>query len=99
MAETNLRLIRIDSEKLSAQRNVILVADSQSSIPQNEYIYFKAIFDTPAGQIARVIKDSEGNDVKITSISDMVVLDFNYLTIQPVYYGSNMPNDLKVYQF
>ena len=99
MAETTLN---IDNQaKRDSKSFLILTATSESSIPSGEYIYFKAVLKDLDGNIVckRTITDSEGNAVKITAIDQMVVLDYNFLDIEPIYYGSSMPSDLKVYEF
>jgi hypothetical protein len=96
MAETNLTLIQDYEESDTARTYRILTADSASAIPPGEYIYFKAILKNG---IERTIKDASGEAVKLTAIDDMVVLDYNFITIKPIYYGDNKPSDLKVYQF
>ena len=101
MAETTLNLNALDSESRESRTHVILTANSASAIPDGEYIYFKAVFTDSKGTVIckRTITDNEGNAVKLTAIDQMVVLDYNFITIEPVYYGSSMPSDLKVYQF
>ena len=99
MAETTLK---VDNQAgRNAKSFLILTATSDSSIPEGEYIYFKAILkDLKGNEICkRTITDSEGNAVKIESIDSMVVLDYNFLDIEAIYYGSLMPSDLKVYEF
>ena len=99
MAETTLN---IDNQaKRDSKSFLIITATSESSIPADEYIYFKAVLKDLDGNIVckRTITDSEGNAVKITAIDQMVVLDYNFLDIEPIYYGSSMPEDLKVYEF
>lgn len=99
MAETTLTIN--NQAKRDSKAFLILTATSDSSIPEGEYIYFKAVLKDLNGNVVckREIKDSEGNTVKITAIDQMVVLDYNFLDIEPIYYGSSMPSDLKVYEF
>lgn len=96
MAETNLSIIQKYSESDDARTYRVLTADSESSIPEGEYIYFKVIFENG---IERTLKDASGEVVKLTAIDDMVVLDYNFLKIKPIYNGDNKPSDLKVYEF
>ena len=96
MSEINLSIIQKYSESDDARTYRVLTADSASEIPSGEYIYFKAIFENG---IERTIKDSSGEVVKLTAIDDMVVLDYNFLKIKPIYVGSSKPSDLKVYEF
>lgn len=99
MAETTLTIN--NQAKRDSKSFLILTATSESSIPSGEYIYFKAVLRDLNGNIIckRVINDADGNTVKIESIDDMVILDYNFLDIEPIYYGSSMPSDLKVYEF
>ena len=100
MAETTLKINRQDGNSDCSGTYRIITANSASSIPEGEYIYFKAVFQTPEGTtIERTIKDGSGEVVKITAIDDMVVLDYNFITIKPIYVGDAKPSDLKVYQF
>lgn len=91
----------ISLAKRDAKAFIVLTAVSASSIPDGEYITFKAVFKDDKGNIVckRTIKDDEGNEVKLSAIDDMVVLDYNFLDIEATYNGDNMPTDLKVYQF
>lgn len=99
MAETTLKIS--NQVKRDSKSFLIITATSDSSIPDGEYIYFKAILkDLDGNEVCkRTITDSEGNVAKITAIDSMVVLDYNFLDIEPIYYGSSMPSDLKVYEF
>ena len=99
MAETTLTIN--NQAKRDSKAFLIVTATSESSIPSGEYIFFKAVLKDLNGNVVckRVITDSEGNTVKITAIDQMVVLDYNFLDIEPIYYGSSMPSDLKVYEF
>ena len=87
--------------KRDAKAFIVLTAVSESSMPEGEYITFKAVFkDQDGNEICkRTIKDAEGNEVKLEAIDDMVVLDYNFLDIEATYNGDNMPSDLKVYEF
>ena len=91
----------ISFAKRDAKAFIVLTAVSESSIPEGEYITFKAVFkDQDGNEICkRTIKDAEGNEVKLEAIDDMVVLDYNFLDIEATYNGDNMPSDLKVYEF
>lgn len=100
MAETTLKINRKDGNSDCSGTYRIITANSASSIPEGEYIYFKAVFQIDDDTtIERTIKDGAGEVVKITAIDDMVVLDYNFITIKPIYHGDAMPSDLKVYQF
>ena len=96
MAEKTLKIEREYGNSDSARTYRVLTAESASSIPEGEYIYFKAIFKNG---IERTIKDGNGEVVKLTAIDDMVVLEYNFINIKPIYNGDNMPSDLKVYEF
>lgn len=91
----------ISFAKRDAKAFIVLTAVSESSIPEGEYITFKAVFkDQDGNEICkRTIKDAEGNEVKLEAIDDMVVLDYNFLDIEATYNGDNMPSDLKIYEF
>lgn len=100
MSQTNLSLIVKDGNSRCSGSHIILTANSASSIPEDEYIFFKAVFkDEDGNDIERTIKDSNGDVVKIEEIDSLVVLEYNFITIKPIYYGDNKPSDLKVYQF
>lgn len=98
MAETILPIHSL--AKRDAQSQIIITANSENEITDGDYIYFKAVFQDENGNtIKRTIKDADGNAVKITAIDSMVVLDYNFLTIEPIYYGTTVPADIKVYMF
>lgn len=100
MAETTLNINQQYGNSDSAGTYRVLTAVSASSIPEGEYIYFKAVFELPDGTtIKRTIKDGAGETVSLTAIDDMVVLDYNFLNIEAVYNGDTMPSDLKIYEF
>lgn len=95
-------ILDIDNQaKRDAKSFIVLTAVSDSSIPEGESITFNAIFKDLNGNTIckRAITDADGNAVTITSIDQMVVLDYNFLDIEAVYDGDNMPSDLKVYEF
>lgn len=97
MADTTLNVISL--AKRDAQSHIILTANSASSMPSGDYISFKAVFqDENGNDIERTITDADGNAVQLTAIDQMVVLDYNFLTIKATYSGT-MPSDLKVYMF
>lgn len=99
MAETALKTIEQYENSDTARTYRVLTATSATEIPSGEYIYFKAVFhlkdDT---QIERTIKDANGQAVTLNAIDDMVVLDYNFIQIKPIYVGSSVPADLKVYE-
>lgn len=101
MAETTLGLISRIGDSDCARTYRILTAESASSIPDGEYIYFKAVFqiDDAGNTIERIIKNADGEAVKLEAIDSFIVLDYNFLNLKAIYVGDAMPADLKVYQF
>lgn len=96
VSETNLTLV----SNLEYNAKNIYVVKTASSIPADEYVYFKANFTAQDGTtFSKAIKDSSGTLIKITSADDMAVIDNIYGQVTAVYYGDNMPSDLKVYKF
>lgn len=95
-------ILEIQNEaKRDAKSFLIITAVSDSSIPSGEYITLNAVLKDKSGNTIckRAIVDGEGNEVQITATSQMTILDYNFLDIEPVYHGDNMPSDLKVYEF
>ena len=60
--------------KRDAKAFIVLTAVSESSMPEGEYITFKAVFkDQDGNEICkRTIKDAEGNEVKLEAIDDIL---------------------------
>lgn len=91
----------INCVKRDSKNFVVLTAVSKSSIPEGEYITFKAVFKDLDGNIVckRTITDREGNAVQLSVIDQMVVLEYNFVDIEATYNGDNKPSDLKIYEF
>lgn len=99
MAETTVKIIRMTGTSDDARTYRVITANSESSMPEGDYITFQAVFQDEEGNaIKRTIKDGNGEAVKLEAIDDMVVLDYNFLEIEATYNGT-MPSDLKLYMF
>lgn len=99
MAETTVNIIRVTGQSDDARTYRVITANSSNELPEGDSITFKAVFRDEAGNtIKRTIKDAEGNAVSLTTIDDMIVLDYNFIEIEATYSGT-MASDLKIYMF
>lgn len=100
MAETTLNIIDMSGVSDDARTYRILAVNSANELPSGDSITFNLVFRDKEGNLLfkRQLKDAEGNAITISSIEDIVVLEYNFIDIEAVYSGT-MASDLKIYKF
>ena len=100
MAETTVDIISMTGTSDDARTYRIIAVNSANELPSGDSITFNLVFRDKKGTLLfkRQLKDAEGNAITISWIEDIVVLEYNFIDIEAVYWGT-MASDLKIYKF